>query len=520
MSDEEGEFFECQHDSSFLERVVPMGPFGFPNLLLQKPQVVNEFQNLLDNTKAELAKKNDELNELRSLLENTKAELVGKNDELNELRSLLDSTKVELAKKDDEMNELKKQKIDQDWNPEQFRLSIVAITNSMKRVFVDFGLEPPESGDPKSVLKFLEMLHNLILHNEFNATFFVAANGILASITSLFEKRSGLSIGMETNIRNPARLIESLFTLKGFMDSHFFIDGSVIVEDFRLMNKDDLPIIFRDSTADVAELKQKKIGTKSMDNIDENSIFYGYFNIPMVGMFKGILTRVHVNLPDEIMVKLQVGKHNLNDKRFWFVKANGASIFQIELLRPEDIKFTPSRVLGDRTDYVGFFRRMNRIFVNEKGTYLKFDFIAGKYSGPGAPSDNTVLYHIKEGVLFCPFKMVQFDVNTPTTDIVQREVYLPVSTAKQFGENDSSFIVEAALGRDCAFTFNDFCFVGKITKTSGTFRMNALVNLFFEQSQHRENCYVDALATTFFVLKTEKVRSRVHDDNQKSPKFV
>ncbi|XP_042484889.1 uncharacterized protein LOC122065147 [Macadamia integrifolia] len=294
----------------------------------------------------------------------------------------------------------------------------------MKRVFVDFGLEPPESGDPKSVLKFLEMLHDLILQKEFNSTFLVAANGILASIASIFEKRSGLSIGMETTISNPARLIESLFTLRGFIDSHFFIDGSVIVEDFRLMNKDDLPVIFQDSVADVVELKQnKEMGTKSIDNIDRSSILYGYFNIPMVGMFIGVLTRVHVNLPDEIMVKLQVGKHNLNDKRFWFVNANGAGIFQKELLSPEDIKFTPSRVLGDRTNFVGFFHRMNRIFVNEKGRYVKFDFISGKFSGPGAVFDNTVRYYISEGVMFHPFKIVQFDVNTPATNIVQREIY-------------------------------------------------------------------------------------------------
>ncbi|XP_042478820.1 uncharacterized protein LOC122059846 isoform X2 [Macadamia integrifolia] len=519
MSDDEGEFFECQYDSSFLERVVPLGPFGFPNLLLLKPQVVNEFQNLLDNTKAELAKKNDELNELRSLLDNTKAELVKKNDELNELRSLLDGTKVELAKKDDEMNELKKQKIDEDWNPEQFRVSIVAITNSMKRVFVDFGLEPPESGDPKSVLKFLEMLHDLIIYKEFNSTFLVAANGILASIASIFEKRSGLTIGMEIAISNPARLIENLFTLRGFIDSHFFIDGSVIVEDFHLMNKDDLPIIFRDSAVDVPELKQKDIGSKSIDNIDRNFHFYGYFNIPMVGMFKGVLTRVHVNLPDEIMVKLQVGKHTLNDKRFWFVNANGASIFQKELLSPKDIKFTPSRILGDRTDFVGFFRRMNRIFVNGKGTYLKFDFIAGKYSGSGAVFDDTVRYYIKEGVIFYPFKMVQFDVNTPATNIVQREVYLPLSTSKDMGQNDATYIVDV-LGIDCAFTFNDFCFVGKITKATGTFRENALVSVFFEQNEHGENCYVDALATTFFILKTGKVTSHVYRDKLKDPKFV
>ncbi|XP_042478822.1 uncharacterized protein LOC122059846 isoform X3 [Macadamia integrifolia] len=516
MSDDEGEFFECQSDSSFLERVVPLGPFCFPNLLLLKPQVVNEFQNLLNNTKAELAKKNDELNELRSLLDNTKAELVKKNDELNELRNLLDGAKVELEKKDDEMKELKKQKIDQDWNPEQFRLSIVAITNSMKRVFVDFGLEPPESGDPKSVLKFLEMLHDLILNKEFNSTFLVAANGILASIASIFEKRSGLTIGMETTISNPARLIESLFTLRGFIDSHFFIDASVIVEDFHLINKDDLPIIFWDSAADVPELKQKDIGAKSINNIDKNFHFYGYFNIPMVGMFKGVLTRVHVNLPDEVMVKLQVGKHTLNDKRFWFVNANGAGIFQKELLSLEDIKFTPSRVLGDRTDFLEFLPRMNRTFVNEKGAYLKFDFIATK--NPRPLGDNVVRYYDKDFVMQNPFKLVQFDKNERVNDIIQHEVSFPASFSGG-SQKYASWIVYEALGNDCAFTLRNICLIGKIMKASDTFRKNALVSVFFEQSQHGENCYVDALATTFFVFETEKT---YWWDNveKKPPKFI
>ncbi|XP_042508351.1 uncharacterized protein LOC122084273 [Macadamia integrifolia] len=532
MSDEEGEFLDCQYDSFVLETVVPSGPFGFPNVPLPKPQVMTELQSLLDNTKAELVKKNDELNELQSILENTKAELEKKNDELNVLRSLLNSTKAELAKKNDALNELKKQKIDLDWNPEQYRLSIVAITNSMKRVFVDFGLEPPANGDPKSVLKFLEMLHDLIIHKEFSSTFLVAAKGILSSIASIFEKRNGLSIGMEimnSGLSTPARLIESLFTLRGFIDSHFFINGNVIVKDFCLMNEDDLPVIFQTSAADVVELKQKKIGTKPINNIDKNSIFYGYFNIPTVGMFKGVLTRVHVNLPDEIMVKLQVGTHNLNDKKFWFVSANGAGIFEKELLSPEsignisnleDFKFSPSRILGGRADFLGFFCRMNRIFVNEKGTYLKFEFLAGKYSGPRAFFDSRVRYYNEDGAMFDPFQLVQFNVNTPATDILYREVYLPVPNLNASGENYATWIVNEALENECAFTLNGFCFMGKIMKASGNFRENALVSVFFEQSQYGENCYVDALATTFFVLKTEKVEIVNYNDKPKPPKFV
>ncbi|XP_043713236.1 uncharacterized protein LOC122661793 [Telopea speciosissima] len=118
--DDDGEFLEGEYDTFVLETVVPLGPFAFQNVPLSKPQVVNELQSLLDNTKAELAKKNDELNEMQSLLDNTKAELAKKNDALNELQSLLDNTKDELAKKNDALNELMKQKIDQDWNPEQF----------------------------------------------------------------------------------------------------------------------------------------------------------------------------------------------------------------------------------------------------------------------------------------------------------------------------------------------------------------------------------------------------------------
>ncbi|XP_042505249.1 uncharacterized protein LOC122081912 [Macadamia integrifolia] len=491
--DDDGEFLECEYETFVLEKVVPLGPFGFQNVPLPKPKEVKVLQSLLDTTKAELAKKNDALNELQTLIDNTKA---------------------------------------------VFRQTMVAITNSMKGLFVDFGLEPPASEDPESVLM---MLHNLILHKEFGDTFLIAANEILASIASMFEKRTGLSIGMETRNSTPstpARLIKSLSTLRGFMvDSHFFIDGSIIVRDFHLMNEDDLPIIFRDSAIDVAELKQKKIGTKSIDNIDGNSIFYGYFNIPMVGMFKGVLTRVHVTLPDEIMVKLQVSKHTLNDKMFWFVYANGSTIFEKELLNHkstddtstsgsignisslEDTKFAPSRVLGDPTDFVGFFCRMNRIFVNEKGTYLKFDFIGGKYSGSRVFLDSTVRYYNIDGGMFRPFKLVQFDVNMPTTDIVQREVFLPVSDSI-FGEKYPTWIVNEALGKDCAFTFNDFCFMGKITKATGTFRENALVHVFFEQTQHGENCYVDALATTFFVLKTEEVASWDDIDKLMAPKFV
>ncbi|XP_043714890.1 uncharacterized protein LOC122663271 [Telopea speciosissima] len=137
--DDDGEFFDCQDDSFILETVVPLDTFGFQNVPLPKSQAVNKLQSILNNTKAELAKKNDELNELQSLFNNTKAELENKNDPLHEL-----------AKKNDAFTELMKHKIDQDWNPEQFgRLNTVAITNSVKRVFVDFGLEPPASGDPR-----------------------------------------------------------------------------------------------------------------------------------------------------------------------------------------------------------------------------------------------------------------------------------------------------------------------------------------------------------------------------------
>ncbi|XP_042486662.1 uncharacterized protein LOC122066896 [Macadamia integrifolia] len=541
----DGEFLECLYDIFVLETVVPLGPFGFQNVPFPKPQEVIELQSLLDNTKselikkndvikelksnldnnkAELAKKNDTLNELQSLLDNTKVELAKKNDEINELQSLMDNTNAELAKKNDALNELTKQKIDQDWNREQFRLTMIAITDSMMRVFIDFGLEPPASGDPESVLRFLEMLRDLILHKECGATFLVAANEILASMANIFEKRTGLSIGMETTDSTPmtpASLIKSLSTLRVFMvDSHFFIDGSVLVKDFRLMDEEDIPIIFRDSTVEVAELKQKEIGAKTIDNIDRKNIFYGYFNIPTMGMFKGVLTRVHVTLPDEIMVKLQVGKHTLiNDKRFWFVYANGAGIFQKELLSLEDFKFAPSRALGDQIDFLGFLLRMNRIFVNEKGTYLKFDFIAGKYSGPRVFLNSMIRYYNKDGGMFAPFKLVQFDLNTRTPDLVQREVFLPVSNPS-FGDKYPSWIVNEALGYDCAFTFNEFCFMGKITKVFGTFRENALVRVFFEQTQHGESCYVDALATTFFVLKTEKVNSWDFIDKLNAPKFV
>ncbi|XP_042509139.1 uncharacterized protein LOC122084770 [Macadamia integrifolia] len=545
--DDDGEFLECQYDTFILETVVPLGPFGFQNIPLPKPKEVNELQSLLENTKAESAKKNDELTEWKSLLENTNAELAKKNDELTELQSLLknikaesakkndeltelqsllENAKAEMAKKNDTLNELMKQKIDQDWNREQFRLAMIAINNSMKRVFIEYGLEPPANGDQESVLRFLEMLRDLLLHKEFNTTFIVAVNMILASMASIFEKRTGLSIGMETTNSTPACLIKSLSTLRDFIvDSHFFIDGSVIVRDFHLMNEDDLLVIFRDSATDVAELKKKEIGVKPINNIDTKSIFYGYFNIPMVGMFKGVLTRVHLTLPDEIMVKLQVGKHNLNNKRFWFVHGNGSGIFEKEesnLGSPDNlevVKFAPTRVLGDSTDFIGFFCRMSRIFVNEKGTYLKFDFIAGKFSGSRVFPDSTVRYYTKDGGMFDPFKLVQFDVNTSTTDIISREVYLPTSTSG-IGDKYPSWMLNEALGKDCAFTFNDFCFMGKITRVSGTFRENALVNVFFEQSQHKENCYVDALATTFFVLRTERAASWGTIGGSAAPKFI
>ncbi|XP_042506820.1 uncharacterized protein LOC122083176 [Macadamia integrifolia] len=471
--DDDGEYLECQYDNFILEMVVPLGTFGFQNIPLPKPQEVNELQSLLNNTKAELAKKNGEL---------------------NELQSLQDNTKDELAKKDDAFNELMKQKIDQDWNREQFRLTMIAITNSMKGVFIDFSLEPPTNGDPESVLRFLEMLRDLILHKEFGATFLVAATRLLASIESIFEKRNGITIGMETTNSTPstpARLIESLFTLRGFMESHFFIDGSVIVRDFRLMNEYDLPVIFRDSAANVAELRKKEVGAKSIDSIDGNSIFYGYFNIPNVGMFKGVLTRVHVTMPDEIMEKLQVsGKHNLiNDKRFWFVYANGSAIFEKELLSPQDVKFTPSRVLGGQTDFLEFLCRMNRTFVDKNGTYLKFDFIATKNSN--TPQDNILRYYDKDLALHDPFKLVQFDANECAIEIGEREVSVPLSWTFT-SEKYASWIVNEAMGNDSAFTYKGIRFVGKITKASGTFHKNALVSVFFEQSQHGENCFVDA----------------------------
>ncbi|XP_043714888.1 uncharacterized protein LOC122663268 [Telopea speciosissima] len=507
--DNDGEFLECQYDNFVLEMVVPLGPFGFQNLPLPKPQAVNELESLLGNTKAELGKKNDDLNELQNLLNNTKAELVKKNDALNELQSLLDNNNAAFTKKNDALNELMKLKIDQDLNHEKFRLTMIGITNSMKRVFVDFGLEPPASEDPEYVLR---LLHDLILQKEIGATFLVAANEILASIASMFHKRSGLSIGMETNsLTTPARLIKVLFTLRGFMESRFFIDGSVMVKDLRLMNEEDLPVIFQDSAADVAELKQnKEMGTKSIDNIDRNSIFYGYFNIPTVGMFKGVLTRVHFNLPDvtlpdEIMVKLRVGKHNLKDKRFWFVYANGSGIFQKEPLCPEDVKFSPSRFLGGETDFLGFLLKMNRTFVNKEGTYLKFDFIATKSST--VVNDNILYYLDKDFALIKPFRLVQFDVNESAIDIIERKFSAPTSWTGGTSDKYASWIVNEGLGNDSAFTLKGICFIGKITKTSGSFRSNALVSVFFEHNQHRENCYVDALATTFFVLKTEKITS-------------
>ncbi|XP_042479279.1 uncharacterized protein LOC122060157 [Macadamia integrifolia] len=520
----DGEFLECLYDTFILETVVPLGPFGFQNVPLPKPQEVIELQSLLDSTKSELAKKNDVIKELESNLGNNKAELAKKNYALNELQSLLDNTKAELAKKNDALNELAKQKIDQDWTQEQFRLTMVAITNSMKRVFIGFGLEPPASGGPESVLRFLEMLCDLILHKECGATFLVAANEILASMANIFEKRTGLSIGMETTNSTPmtpACLIKSLSTLRVFMvDAHFFIDGNVIVRDLHLMNEEDLPVIFRDSKADVAELKQnKEMGTKSIDNINKKSIFYGYFNIPTIGIFKGVLTRVHVNLPDEIMVKLRAGgKHTLNDNRFWFVYANGAGIFE-STDNLEIVKFAPSRVLGDRTNFLEFFLRMNRTFVNEKGTYLKFDFIASNPSILRDWPDNTVRYYDKDFIMHNPFKLVQFDVNECPTDTLQQEVSFPGASKATSGKY-ATWIVNEALGNNCAFQFKNFCFIGKITKeASGIFRKNALVSVFFEQNQHGENCYVDALATTFFVLKTEQLNSWIND-RKKSVEFI
>ncbi|KAJ4979086.1 hypothetical protein NE237_009866 [Protea cynaroides] len=335
------------------------------------------------------------------------------------------------------------------------------------------------------------------------------ANELLSSIATIFEERNGLKInGMDTTTTttstslsstNPAPdlITESLRKLRDFISERFFIDASVIVKAYNLINQKDIPIIFRNSEAGVAELHRPDIAPKSID-CKSSSIFYGYFNIPWVGKLKGVLTKIDddvtTQLPDEIKVKLDHLPYKLDDKRFWFVKANGEAFFE---------KFSSS-------DFLGFLGRMkNKTFVNNEGEYLKFEFNATTVKVSGVSEEiynpSSVAYIDSANVIYDPFMMVQYDKSESPQPISEGRVSLP----ERFTEEEifpfNQYLVGLSSTREVAFLVENLCFLGKITRVSDeNFRNNALVTEFFERLPPGQFGYVDALAKTFFVCNPNK----------------
>ncbi|KAJ4954374.1 hypothetical protein NE237_011157 [Protea cynaroides] len=158
----------------------------------------------------------------------------------------------------------------------------------------------------------------------------------------------------------------------------------------------------------------------------------------------------------------------------------------------------PSVVLGN--DPLEFLRRMNRIYVNDKGRYIKFQFSGTVFSGPRELKDNILRYYNEDYLGIAPFSQVQCNSNEEVADLIPSDVQLPAPLIAANDIDDASWIINEALGNHCAFTYNSYCFIGFISSASSNFRNNDVIQKFFNEHNLGPLCFVDETGTTFLVL--------------------
>ncbi|KAJ4954600.1 hypothetical protein NE237_011383 [Protea cynaroides] len=177
----------------------------------------------------------------------------------------------------------------------------------------------------------------------------------------------------------------------------------------------------------------------------------------------------------------------------------------------------PPMVVGD--EHLEFLRRMNKTYVNEDERYIKFQFRGTVFSEPKLRlfKDNKLRYYDKLCHSVVPFTKVQCNLNERPADLMGSNVQLPV-TFSGLPSAPASRIINESLGKDCAFVYNSYCFIGDICCSSGTFRNNDAVKKFFNEAQHGKNCFVDETGTTFFVLMDSAIWHTNVD--RTVPKFI
>ncbi|KAJ4955553.1 hypothetical protein NE237_012336 [Protea cynaroides] len=146
---------------------------------------------------------------------------------------------------------------------------------------------------------------------------------------------------------------------------------------------------------------------------------------------------------------------------------------------------------------------MNKNYIDEDERYIKFEFCGTVYSEPKPQRilDDKIRYYNKYYHSGPPFSQVQCNLNEKAVELIESRVLLSLNLpgASPLAA-PASRIINESLGKDCAFTYNSYCFIGKIWCDCGDFRFNDAVENFFNQTQRGSNCFVDEMGTTFFVL--------------------
>ncbi|KAJ4957032.1 hypothetical protein NE237_013961 [Protea cynaroides] len=176
-------------------------------------------------------------------------------------------------------------------------------------------------------------------------------------------------------------------------------------------------------------------------------------------------------------------------------------------------------VLGN--EQLDFLRRMNKTYVNEEERYIKFEFKCTLYSEPNQRlfGGHSLRYYDKYVHLTPIFNWVKSDLNETPADLIESKVQLPINLPRAPSPDASaSILINEYLGKDCAFTYNSYCFIGKICCSSGTFHSNEAITKFFKEERRGKNCFVDEKGTTFFSLR-DSVECYTNVD-QTVPKFI
>ncbi|KAJ4956895.1 hypothetical protein NE237_013678 [Protea cynaroides] len=176
-------------------------------------------------------------------------------------------------------------------------------------------------------------------------------------------------------------------------------------------------------------------------------------------------------------------------------------------------------VLGN--EQLEFLRRMNKTYVNEEERYIKFEFRGTVYTEPDQRvfGGHRLRYYDKYVHLSPVFSQVQCNLNEKPADLMESKVQLPINLPRApLPDAPGTRVINESLGKDCALTYNNYCFIGNICCSSGTFHSNEAVTKFFKQAQRGKNCFVDEKGTTFFILM-DSVECYTNDDGT-VPKFI